>query len=321
MRLTAFLSSPAANFLRYALSLALLAWVATRVDWADLPQLRDLEWSVALPAVLLAGLAYPLQAWRWHVLLRAQGLDLPARWVHRVFWIAQFYNSFLPGGVAGDAVRLAQLWHAHPERKAAAAASLVADRLLGLGALFALAALALGLHAGRGDSPAGLEALLAGSVAAFALLLGAGWSATRTRWWQSLTSRLLGPDRATSLHDAAVALGREHGALALASGLSVAVWLLDFAAVWLLAQSVGLPASPLTMTAAAAAAYVAAALPISIGGHGVREGALVATLGLLGVTQGPKHLLALAFWTVSVGWSLVGGIVQLLPSPASRAEK
>lgn len=68
------------------------------------------------------------------------------------------------------------------------------------------------------------------------------------------------------------------------------------------------------MTVAAAAAYVAAALPISIGGHGVREGALVAMLAVLGLANAADERaasLALAFWAVSVGWSLVGGLVWL----------
>lgn len=314
MRLLAFLQTPVGTVLRYALSLALLGWLATRIEWARIGGLRGLDWPLALAALLLAGVAYPLQAWRWQILLRAQGLVLSGGWVHRVFWIGQFFNSFLPGGVAGDAVRFGHLWRIHPERKAAAAASLLADRLLGLGALLALAAMALGLHLAIAPGGAELQALLAASLAAIALLLLVGWSTTRTRWWEPLSARLLGAPRAASLHEAAAALGARHTALAAATGLSVGVWLVDFISLWLLARSVGLEAGLLGMTVAAAAAYVAAALPISIGGHGVREGALVAMLAALGIataTDGRVASLALAFWAVSVGWSLVGGIVWL----------
>ena len=315
MRLLAFLQTPAGTVLRYALSLALLGWLAGQVEWARLGGLRGLDWSLALPALLLAGAAYPLQAWRWQILLHAQGLFLSAGWVHRVFWIGQFYNSFLPGGVAGDAVRFGHLWRVHPERKAAAAASLVADRLLGLGALLALAALALGLHLALAPGGAELQMLLAASLAAFGLLLAASWSATRTRWWEPLSARLLGAPRAASLHDAAVALGVRHAALTAATVISVGVWLVDCVSLWLLARSVGLEIGLLGMTVAAAGAYVAAALPISIGGHGVREGTLVAMLATLGLTtaaDGRVATLALAFWAVSIGWSLVGGLVWLV---------
>jgi uncharacterized membrane protein YbhN (UPF0104 family) len=314
VRLTPFLQSPAGTVLRYGLSVAVLAVLAAQVNWVEFHGLRRLDWSLAGPAVLLAGLAYPLQAWRWQALLTAQDIRLPVPTLHRVFWIAQFFNSFLPGGVAGDAVRFGHLWRAHPDRKAAAAASLIADRLLGLGALFALAALALGLHLALTGGGAELQTLLAASLAAFGLLLAGGWIATRTVWWQPLCTRLLGPERTLALHEALGSLGRRHGVLAVATALSLGVWLLDFAALWLLARSVGLVAGPLVICAAGAAAYVAATLPISIGGHGVREGALVATLSLLGVSgqgAGSLAMLALAFWAISIGWSLVGGVVFL----------
>lgn len=321
MRFFAFLQTPAGTLLRYGLSLALLGWLASQVDWSRFGDLRHLDSSLALPAVLLAGLAYPLQAWRWQLLLRAQGLTLPSRWVHRVFWIGNFFNSFLPGGVAGDALRFGYVWREHPDRKAAAAASLIADRLLGLGALCALASLALGLHLARSTGGAEIWALLLASTAAAGGLLAVGWSATRTRWWEPLSARILGRDRAAALHDAAGALGGRPAILTAAVMLSVAVWLLDFASLWLLAHSVGLAVGPLGMTVAAAAAYVAAALPISIGGHGVREGALVATMALLGLGTGQDGLVALlavAFWAVAVAWSLVGGAVWLVSPPPGR---
>lgn len=322
MQISSLLQSRAGTALRYAVSLALLGWLAGRVDWTQFSALGDLDRPLLLAAVLLAGLAYPLQAWRWQELLRALDLVFPARWVHAVFWIGQFYNSFLPGGVAGDAVRFGHLWRARPDRQAAAAASLIADRLLGLGALLVLASLALGLHltlvAGGGE----LQALLGASLAALGLLLAGGWSATRTRWWEPLSRRLLGPERAAALHDAALALGARHAVLARATALSVSVWLVDFISLWLLARSVGLAADVLAMTVAAAAAYVAAALPISIGGHGVREGALVAVLGLLGLgvdQPGQVAQLALVFWAVSAGWCVVGGLVWLVARPRAVA--
>jgi len=321
VRLLSFLQTPAGTVLRYGLSLAVLGVLVAQVDWTKLDGLRGIDWSLALPAAVLAGLAYPLQAWRWLALLAAQDLRPPARTLHAVFWIAQFFNSFLPGGIAGDAVRLGHLWRAHPDRRSAAAASLIMDRLLGLGALFALAAFALGLHVALNDGGAELQTLLAASLAALGLLLATGWIFTRTAWWRQPCVRLLGPERTDALLEAMQSLGRRHGVLVAATCLSFAVWLLDFAALWLLARSVGLLVGPFAICVAGASAYVAATLPISIGGHGVREGALVATLVLLGLDDrdGALALLALAFWAVSVGWSLVGGVIWLISLRTGRA--
>ncbi len=322
MRFSAFLQSTVGTALRYALSLAVLAALAWQVDWAAFRQLDGLVWSLALPAALLAGVAYPLQAWRWQLLLRTQEIDPPFRWTHAVSWIGLFYNSFLPGGIAGDALRVYYLWRWRPAAKISGAASVMADRVLGLGSLLLLAVLALGFHLHGANSSqvetTGLRTLLLASAASLAVLLAGGWLATRATWWERLLSRWLSPEKTAALHAATVNFGRHRGRLAGAIALSVLVWLVDFVAVWLLARAVGLEVGLLETTVAAAVAYVAASLPISIGGHGVREGALLGTFALLGLGAGTGAtatsalaLLALAFWAVSVFWSLVGGAVYL----------
>jgi glycosyltransferase 2 family protein len=314
VRSLAFLRSPAGTMVRYLLSLGLLGWIIGRVDWSHVRGLSTINWGVAAPAMLLAGLAYPLQAWRWQILLRALGIRCPSSWVHGVVWIGQFYSSFLPGGVASDAVRLIYVWKADPHRRTQAAASLVADRLLGLLSLLALAALAMGMHEIVEERPAHLH-LLTMSVLAFVVVFAGMWSLVHTRWWEPVSARLLGGERAMLLHDAVMALGVRRGPLARAAALSVAVWLIDFLSVWLLARAVGLQANPLEISVAAAAAYVAAILPVSIGGHGVREASLVSALALMGhatAGDGPMALLAVAFLMLSVGWSLFGGGVHLV---------
>jgi uncharacterized membrane protein YbhN (UPF0104 family) len=73
---------------------------------------------------------------------------------------------------------------------------------------------------------------------------------------------------------------------------------------------------------AVAVAYAATALPISVGGHGVREGAMLVVLGLFGLVPAAGAdrdralLLAVLVWAVTMLWSLVGGGVLLFASPA-----
>ncbi|MBA3849830.1 MAG: hypothetical protein C0502_07520 [Opitutus sp.] len=307
---------PATAWLRYAVSFGVLAWVGWQVARGDVGGLRFLDWHALLPAVLLAGLAYPLQAWRWQMLLAAQGVPLSPVRAHVLFWIGNFYNSFLPGGIAGDAVRLVAAWREHPANKAAVAASVVADRLLGLGALLALAVLALGGQLASAGAQGGLKPLFLASAGALVLLALGAFLLTHPAVWMATARQWLGAERATSLRQAAEAMGRNRRTLLAASALSVAVWLLDFTALWLLAKSVRLAIDPLAAAVAAAAAYVAAALPISVGGHGIREGTLVMVLGWLGIGgESPDRvsLLALGFWLVSTLWSLAGVAAVFAP--------
>jgi uncharacterized membrane protein YbhN (UPF0104 family) len=312
----------ARTFLRYGLSLAVLGWIGWQVEWRTFGDLRSIDGWTAAPAVLIAGLAYPLQAWRWQLLLATQGIHPRSGWVHAVFWVGNFYNAFLPGGIAGDGVRLHFTWRAFPGRRAGAAASIVADRLLGFAALLGLAVGALALQLGTQGGHAGLRALLAASAAAFVALLALALLLARPRLWTPVLGRWLGADRSASIGTAFTSVAGRRSALTGVIGLSVAVWLLDFVALWLLARSVGLEAGILEMTVAAAAAYAAASLPISIGGHGVREGTLVIVLGWLGVGASQPGLvlsLAVAFWAVTTGWSLFGGLATfILPAVAKN---
>jgi len=313
----------ARTILRYAFSLGVLVWIGWQVPWDEFGGLRGLDWSLAVPAVFLAGLAYPLQAWRWQKLLATQAIHPSTGWVHTVFWVGNFYNSFLPGGIAGDGVRLHYTWREAPDRKAAAAASIIADRLLGFAALLVLAVAALGLQLGFAGGQAELQSVFVLSALALGGLLLLTVFLAQPRWWTPWAGRWLGADRTAALGCAFETIGAQRSSLVAVITLSVAVWLLDFAALWLLAESVGLSVGVLEMTVAAAAAYVVATLPISIGGHGVREGTLVVVLGWLGVgaTQpGLVLLLAAAFWAVTTGWSLLGGLAMFrLPAAPKTA--
>lgn len=308
------------TLLRYGVSLGVLGWIVAQVEWREFGGLRGLDWPLAAAAVVLAGLAYPLQAWRWQRLLAALHITLPARVVHGVFWVGNLYNSFLPGGVAGDGVRVCRLWPAVPGRRAGLVASIVADRLLGFGALLALAVLALGAHLLARGGGRELHLLLAASAGALVLLAGLGLALVRAGWWEQPAAKLLGAERSAALRAAATALGAARGTLLLATAASVAVWLLDFLSLWLLARAAGVDAGPLEMSVAAAAAYVAAMLPLSIGGHGIREGALVLVLSWLGTGSADGALgLAIAFWAVTTFWSLAGILGHLVPVPAAKS--
>jgi uncharacterized membrane protein YbhN (UPF0104 family) len=104
--LYSFLQSPTGRILRTVLSIGLVALFVGLVEWSALGELRHrLRWDLTAWAVVLAMAAYPLHGLRWHLLLRAQGLEISHGWTQAVSWIGGFYNSLLLGGVGGDAAR------------------------------------------------------------------------------------------------------------------------------------------------------------------------------------------------------------------------
>src|SRR6188508_494325 len=124
-----------------------LAWIATRVDLeaargalGRIPIATFAAASALVAANVVAG------AVRWRVLLRAYGAArIPAlpRLVY-LYFVAFFYNNYLPGAVAGDVGRGVVTRDAFAgEGTTGALAVVLVERALGLFALFALLAIGL----------------------------------------------------------------------------------------------------------------------------------------------------------------------------------
>ena len=83
---------------------------------------------------------------RWHQLVRAQGMVFSFRDAARLGFIGNIFNLVIPGAVGGDVIKAAFLCRMHPDKKPQAVASMVLDRILGLLGLFLLASLAGGSY-------------------------------------------------------------------------------------------------------------------------------------------------------------------------------
>src|SRR5215203_4957795 len=133
--------SIAISTVKAAVSIGLLWILFSRVDVSRL-------WSVAreasplwLAAALLLYLAMVLaSAFRWDVLLRAQHVRLPFRYLTQSFLVATFFNNFLPSNIGGDVVRITDTAKAAGSKTLATTVILI-DRGIGLLGLVLVAAI------------------------------------------------------------------------------------------------------------------------------------------------------------------------------------
>ncbi|MFO0852504.1 MAG: lysylphosphatidylglycerol synthase transmembrane domain-containing protein [Gemmataceae bacterium] len=133
------------GLLKYALGFGLLAFVIWRF-WEGKPPaageppapgLKDLlQREPDLVAFGLAAFfittATALQFYRWYLLVRALDLPFTGRNAVRLGLVGYFFNIFLPGSVGGDLVKAVFIARGQAGRRAAAVATVVADRLFGL---------------------------------------------------------------------------------------------------------------------------------------------------------------------------------------------
>ena len=143
---------------KIVVSLLLLAFLSSRVDLARLwagARHASLPWVLA--ALVLWTMNVAASTWRWHLLLRAQDVQLPRRRLFGSFLVANFFNNFLPSNIGGDVIRIRDTAPAAQSTTLAATVVLV-DRGLGLMGLVLIAAMgasmAVSLH-GQGVLPIG----------------------------------------------------------------------------------------------------------------------------------------------------------------------
>lgn len=308
--------------LRAAVSLALVVLVLRKVEWpalgAMLARLQP-NWAIAgslMTFLLLVGLAI-----RWRIFLREQGIALPGRTIFGLIWTGQFFNSVLPGSTGGDFVKIYQVCRLEPMRKAAAAATVVADRVAALLALLVWAVVAFVLE------PAPLRVLFRQGVtvsqAILALVVFAmigtalgGWAFRRFRatvWIERLLRMLAAVKGCLSLKTS----------LVFAVLLAFGVHAVNFTIIYLFARALYIEISYAEILLMMPVVLFLLMVPVTINGHGLRELLFIGyfthfEVGLATTsTAGLQEIVvALSILLVAndLAWSLPGGILYFLQS-------
>lgn len=143
----------AVGLLKYGIGFSLLGYVIYkyRDDLAQLVEKPLNAGSLTAAAVLMAT-AYTLQLSRWFLLVRALDLPFTLRNAFRLGLVGIYYNTFLPGAVGGDVLKAYFIAREQPGRKAAAVATVLIDRVMGLFGLILFAAVAGGIAWAAGDA-------------------------------------------------------------------------------------------------------------------------------------------------------------------------
>lgn len=245
---------------------------------------------------------------RWWLALR--GIGERARLGHAMalFSTAAMAGQVMPS-VAGDGVRI---WLAARDGCSVRSAihSVLLERVFMVLALLALAFATAPLFAARTGygAPIWLSAgLLTGGIAMFAVLLFADRAPRgiiQMRLWGRLSGAAEPARRLVLSH-----WGAYLAAVSVLSNLAIAF------AAFLLGRALDLQLTAWDMVAIMPAVTLAAALPVSLGGWGVREGLLVLLLGRMGVPAADALVLSLLFGVAG----LLSGVPGLLATVFSSS--
>jgi uncharacterized membrane protein YbhN (UPF0104 family) len=300
-------------------TIAILAVVLHRVPLGDVEaRLAQLGLGdVALLAVVtFAQVAVGVVRW-WRLLARL-GERVPFFALFGDVLVGLTYNMFLPTTVGGDVVRA---WRAAGRVGARhrAWSTSIFERIAGLLAMATTGALAALLAIGS-VIPGPVRAL----AVAVAVVLVATFFLAAAPF--RILARLIESRIPAVAHDLRGIVADLEGPLAHPAARAEALgWSLLYQALGVLfvvigARALGAPGHSLAIVVGVPLIHVLSMVPVTLGGHGLREGLFVGILGALAVPGDVALGLAAQWLASSVAFAIAGGAVALTGRRAHRAK-
>lgn len=304
------------TLLKLLISLGLVFLAFRSVNLAAVgEQLASARLGFFLAALGLYLVAIVVNAVKWQVLLRAQGVKIPFGALLQFQFVGFFFSNFLPANVGGDLMRGYGLAR-YTDRTAEAAVSVIVDRIVGLMAYMSTAALAAFVIVTVGGHH---ELLAVEWVAIIALaVLALGFGVLLSRRLRALISRLftwhwLSPLAPlwSRVSEAFNAYRFKYRALALAFGVALAGILCTTFVNWFLSQAMGGLMSLGVIFLLNPVIALVLMMPVSIGGIGVSQAAYPFLYGLAGVPADHALAVSLLMQAVIILGSLPGALFWL----------
>lgn len=294
---------------KIAFSACLLFFLYSRADWTSFREIFSQASLVyLLPIFVLCFLNTLASAFKWELLLKADGIDVGLWRLTRSYLIGTFFNLFLPSSIGGDAYRIYDV-SKRSSRAAEGFASVFADRFTGF---LAIAAWGLVFSlAGFRRLPEPRIILIPAAV--FAMMVIMVWMLLQQRLllWGL---RLFHLDRVAALQDFvrkflnSISTYRKNRILLVkALSISLAFQLSMIVIVWMMGLTLGFDIGVLPFAIFIPLITLIEALPISIYGLGVRDGAYVFFFTQVGISKEAALSLALLYVAITFVYAAVFG--------------
>jgi len=305
-----------------AATISVLYWVyrdpEKRAQMVEALKNAQYQWVViGILAYVLVEIA---AAFRWHVLLKVQGIHLSLPRLSGLFLIGMFYNQFLPGGTGGDIIKSYFLLKETPDKKAGALLAVIFDRFIGLVALIAITGALISLRydfLSKTTETRWLLRFLLVLLGASILGLLSTFVISGFNLFHSLPKKFPGREKLIEI-SAAYHLYAHHWRATLAAfGASIVAHLATFATFLCVAYSLRANVRIVDFFAVMPIERTISAMPISFAGIGWREKVLQIMLhGLCGVPEATAILIGSLSFLVVLICCLPGAIVYFFYKPS-----
>ena len=260
--------------------------------------------SVQVLQVLVANI-------RWYMILNFMSIHVKYFKLLRYLWIGLFFNQTLPSSVGGDAMRGYCLYNSQRCTISESTIVVLLDRFVGLlGLAFLILLLSpLSLYLLPGEAS---KELILSAISLFFILIGIIFTLDVNPFMRRIIPQKFEALFSFSKSGRGLVFSKSPGISMTI--LSLCIHILSIVSVYLLAISMGLTVTWMSLLLIIPLVIFFIALPISIAGWGIREGVMVLGLGYLGVSSEEALALSIVFGLSTLIVSIPGSAIWLLES-------
>lgn len=302
--------------LRVVVTIALFALLTRSVSWSALLQtLGHLHYAYLLLGLSAGVVCVLFSSYGWHTLVLAERIRTDLARLINLYLVGMAFSHFLPTSMGGDAVKAFYVGSESGNMAGSTSAVLMSRITSFMGMLLvALPALAI-LHADFTSTIVVwfllLSALLifamASSIVLAALLPTLSAKFVYSRWTQSRIFKAV-----IKVGAALYAASKRPGSLFAAMVYGILFWFASFLNYYGYAAALNVHVPLSFYIIAIPFVSIIAALPISINGFGVREGAFVYIFSTIHVSSATALLLALLMDAQVLFFGMLGGCIYLI---------
>ena len=303
--------------LRIVVSVGLIAYLI-KSQFKDFKTILDMIKTVNIPLLLAAASIHIFGVWistvRWQLILKTQGIRISQGYLSSSFLIGSFFNNVLPTSVGGDIFRSLDIANKAKISVGKSASVLVIDRFTGVisAALYAVIALFLGF------ATIGTTSYVIPIAIFFAICIILGFLilnpsilrlnkiVSKIKFLSKIREKLL------EVYHTFLSFKKYKLALFEALLCSLALQFGVICHYYLAARSLGINLSLTSFFFIVPVVTIIAMLPITIGGTGLRENALVFFMVALGAQSGKAAITSLVLFAMLLVLGIIGGIIYAL---------
>lgn len=301
--------------LRLVLSLGLLVFLISKSGPSKLIFLaKNVHPLYLTVAFVLTVLAAVLSAYKWQVLIKIYGFDVPLRKLTSMYFVGQFFNSFLPTTIGGDTARIKDL-NREIKHGVESTISVFLDRFTGLIALLLIGSMTSFFLPFR----LGFSYIMLTSAIILISLLFLSYLVLEKKDWlvqipglRSSIEMMGISAKSRQVYQDILQFKADKKASQKAILISIFFHALAIVINYILAKGIRIDISFIYLCMFVPLITLISMLPASINGIGVREGAYVFFLSRIGISESEAVALSLLVYTLSLAASLAGGVIYII---------